>query len=48
MQNPGSNRGGAAQSRVKAPQRLPFWLIGLGLASFVAYFGLVTLVPLLL
>jgi hypothetical protein len=32
----------------KAPQRLPFWLIGLGLASFVAYFGLVTLVPLLL
>lgn len=32
----------------KAPQRLPIWLIGLGLASFVAYFGLVTLVPLLL
>ncbi len=32
----------------KAPQRLPIWLIGLGLACFVAYFGLVTLVPLLL
>lgn len=32
----------------KAPQRLPIWLIGLGLTSFVAYFGLVTLVPLLL
>lgn len=32
----------------KAPQRLPIWLIGLGLASFVAYFGLVILVPLLL
>ncbi len=32
----------------KAPNKLPIWLIGLGLASFVAYFGLVTLVPLLL
>jgi hypothetical protein len=32
----------------KAPNKLPIWLIGLGLACFVAYFGLVTLVPLLL
>ena len=32
----------------KAPDKLPIWLIGLGLVSFVAYFGLVTLVPLLL
>jgi len=32
----------------KAPNKTPIWLIGLGLASFVAYFGLVTLVPLLL
>jgi hypothetical protein len=32
----------------KAPNKLPIWLIGLGLVSFVAYFGLVTLVPLLL
>lgn len=31
-----------------APNRLPIWLLGLGLASFVAYFGLVTLVPLLI
>ena len=31
-----------------APNKLPIWLVGLGLASFVAYFGLVTLVPLLL
>lgn len=32
----------------KAPNKLPIWLIGLGLACFIAYFGLVTLVPLLL
>jgi hypothetical protein len=32
----------------KAPNKLPIWLIGLGLVCFVAYFGLVTLVPLLL
>lgn len=32
----------------KAPNRLPIWLIGLGLTCFIAYFGLVTLVPLLL
>ena len=32
----------------KAPNKLPIWLIGLGLLSFIAYFGLVTLVPLLL
>jgi len=32
----------------KAPNKLPIWLVGLGLATFVAYFGLVTLVPLLL
>jgi hypothetical protein len=32
----------------KAPNKLPIWLIGLGLVSFVAYFGLVTLLPLLL
>ena len=32
----------------KAPNKLPIWLLGLGLVSFVAYFGLVTLLPLLL
>jgi hypothetical protein len=32
----------------KAPNRLSIWLVGLGLVCFVAYFGLVTLVPLLL
>lgn len=32
----------------KAPNKLPIWLVGLGLVCFVAYFGLVTLVPLLL
>lgn len=32
----------------KAPNKTPIWLIGLGLVCFVAYFGLVTLVPLLL
>ena len=32
----------------KAPNKLPIWLVGLGLACFVAYFGLVTLLPLLL
>ncbi len=32
----------------KAPDKTPIWLVGLGLACFVAYFGLVTLVPLLL
>jgi hypothetical protein len=32
----------------KAPNKLPIWLVGLGLACFVGYFGLVTLVPLLL
>ena len=32
----------------KAPNKTPIWLIGLGLVSFIAYFGLVTLVPLLL
>lgn len=32
----------------KAPNKTPIWLTGLGLACFVAYFGLVTLVPLLL
>lgn len=31
----------------KAPSKTPIWLIGLGLVSFIAYFGLVTLVPLL-
>lgn len=32
----------------KAPNKTPIWLVGLGLVCFVAYFGLVTLVPLLL
>jgi len=32
----------------KAPNKAPIWMIGLGLVSFIAYFGLVTLVPLLL
>ncbi len=32
----------------KAPNKTPIWLIGLGFVCFVAYFGLVTLVPLLL
>lgn len=32
----------------KAPNKTPIWLIGLGLVSLIAYFGLVTLVPLLL
>ena len=32
----------------KAPNKTPIWLVGLGLACFIAYFGLVTLVPLLL
>ena len=32
----------------KAPNKTPIWLIGLGLVCFVGYFGLVTLVPLLL
>jgi hypothetical protein len=31
----------------KAPNKSPIWLIGLGLVCFIAYFGLVTLVPLL-
>lgn len=32
----------------KAPNKTPIWLVGLALVCFVAYFGLVTLVPLLL
>jgi hypothetical protein len=32
----------------KAPQKTAIWLVGLGLVCFVGYFGLVTLVPLLL
>lgn len=32
----------------KAPNKTPIWLVGLGLVCFVGYFGLVTLVPLLL
>ena len=32
----------------RAPNKTPIWLVGLGLVCFVAYFGLVTLVPLLL
>lgn len=32
----------------KAPNKTPIWLVGLGLTCFIAYFGLVTLVPLLL
>ena len=32
----------------RAPGKLPIWLIGLSFVCFVAYFGLVTLLPLLL
>jgi len=32
----------------KAPNKTPIWLVGLGLVCFVGYFGLVTLLPLLL
>jgi hypothetical protein len=32
----------------RLPRQLPIWLVGAGLVSFIGYFGLVTLLPLLL